>query len=84
MKKAISAIKNRLILVDGIFGGGKSTTAKYISDYSNKKGLKTILYEEEEPANPLYIDYCEHGNAPEYLHTVEVTGSIPVSPRYTF
>ena len=58
-------MKTQLILVDGIFGSGKSTTTKLISDYLLNKNIPNKYFEEEEQGNPLYLDYCEEvtGNA---------------------
>lgn len=39
-------MKNRLILVEGIPGSGKTTTSKKIRDYLMNKGLDVILYNE--------------------------------------
>lgn len=47
------------ILVDGIFGAGKSTITKLISEYLNNQDIANEYYEEEADDNPLYLDYCE-------------------------
>ena len=39
-------MKNRLILVEGIPGSGKTTISKKIRDYLMNKGLDVILYNE--------------------------------------
>ena len=39
-------MKNRLILVEGIPGSGKSTISKKIRDFLVSKGLDVVLYNE--------------------------------------
>jgi hypothetical protein len=52
-------MNNKLIIVDGIFGSGKSTITKIVSDYLHEKNIENIFYEEESLDNPLYLNYCE-------------------------
>lgn len=42
-------LKNRLILVEGIPGSGKSTMAKEIKDYFQSRGLEAKLFNEGDP-----------------------------------
>jgi ABC-type oligopeptide transport system ATPase subunit len=47
-------IKTKLILVDGISGSGKSTTAHFIARQMEKNGIKVKWYFECEKTHPLY------------------------------
>lgn len=49
----------KLILVDGVFGAGKSTITSLISKKLTDQKIKNIYFEEEGEDNPLYLDYCE-------------------------
>ena len=49
-------IKTKLILVDGISGSGKSTTAHYIARQLNRNGIKAKWYQEEEKNHPLHVN----------------------------
>lgn len=42
-----------LISVDGIPGSGKSTTARWLSEILNQKGLRVLLVDEDNPRHPL-------------------------------
>jgi hypothetical protein len=46
------SLKTKLIMVEGIPGSGKSTTAKFIKDYLEKKGVKAKLYQEGDTSHP--------------------------------
>ena len=48
-------LKTKLILVDGITGSGKSTTAHFIARQLTKNGIKTRWYYEEEKDNPISL-----------------------------
>lgn len=52
-------MKNRLILVEGIPGSGKTTISKKIKDYLENKGLKVRLFKEGEahPADMAWTAY---------------------------
>ena len=52
-------INTKLILIDGIFGSGKSTITKLVSGFMTDNDISNIFYEEEDINNPLYLDYCE-------------------------
>lgn len=45
-------MKSKLILVEGIPGTGKSTTARYVAGWLAEKGLQTHLHLEGEPSHP--------------------------------
>lgn len=47
-------IKTKLILVDGITGSGKSTTAHYIYRQLKKNGIKAEWYYEEQHYHPVF------------------------------
>jgi thymidylate kinase len=46
-------IDTKLILVDGIPGAGKSTTAQFIARQLEKNGIKTKIYNETDNNHPL-------------------------------
>ena len=48
-------INTKLILVDGITGSGKSTTAQFIARQLEKNGIKARWYNELEIGNPLHV-----------------------------
>jgi thymidylate kinase/RimJ/RimL family protein N-acetyltransferase len=48
-------INTKLILVDGITGSGKSTTAHFIARQLEKNGIKARWYNELEIGNPLHV-----------------------------
>jgi ABC-type oligopeptide transport system ATPase subunit len=52
-------IKTKLILVDGISGSGKSTTAHYIFRQLEKNGIKVRWYYEQEKNHPLHVNEKE-------------------------
>lgn len=58
-------MNNKVLLVDGITGSGKTTTAQYLNKVLNERGIKSKWYEEEEENNPLV--YKEYDI--EVLHT---------------
>jgi len=49
-------IKTKLILVDGITGSGKSTTAHFIYRQMEKNGIKVRWFYEQEKKHPLHLD----------------------------
>jgi hypothetical protein len=52
-------IKTKLILVDGITGSGKSTTAHFIARQMEKNGVRVKWYYEQEKNHPLRLDQKE-------------------------
>ena len=48
-------INTKLILVDGITGSGKSTTAHYIARQLKRNGIKVKWYYEEEKGHPFHL-----------------------------
>lgn len=51
-------MNNKVLLVDGITGSGKTTTARYLCKVLNERGIKSKWYEEEAEDNPLvYKEY---------------------------
>ncbi|NIK78837.1 broad-specificity NMP kinase [Paenibacillus castaneae] len=49
-------MNSRLIIVDGMPGSGKSTTASFISDSLTALHIKNKLFLETSPHNPLFIN----------------------------
>jgi Chromatin associated protein KTI12 len=45
-------VKTNLIIVEGIPGSGKSTTANFIKEHLEKKGVKAKLYQEGDTSHP--------------------------------
>lgn len=67
---------NRLILVDGITGSGKSTTSQYLAFQLEKNNRKVKWYHEEESNHPLeypYGDIDELATPAEVEHFMEIT-----------
>ncbi len=52
-------MKCNLILIDGIFGSGKSTIAQFVSQYLSQLKVANIKYEEESENTPVYFQNCE-------------------------
>ena len=50
-------LNTKLILVDGLPGSGKSTTAQFICDQLQRSGLRSRWYYEEEPFYPVASGY---------------------------
>lgn len=46
---------SKLIIIDGIPGSGKTTTARLVSDQLNKRGISNRCILEEQPNHPLLI-----------------------------
>lgn len=49
-------IPTKLILIDGIIGSGKSTTAQFIAFQLQKNNIKAKWFHEYDPSNPLFED----------------------------
>lgn len=58
-------MKNRLILVEGIPGSGKSTIAKKIQEYLESKDINTMLYNEGD-GHPADLSWCSYVPINEY------------------
>lgn len=70
-------MENRLILIDGISGSGKSTTAQFISHQLNLNGFSSEWYHEEEDNHPLWYNWQSN----EATHSIdEVKKFIKVYP----
>jgi len=65
-------MKSKLIIVEGIPGSGKSTTAKNIQDWVLKKGLKPLLYLEDATYHPVDLDNLSYFDDEQYVDFVEV------------
>lgn len=61
----IQKMKNRLILVEGIPGSGKSTIANKIKDYLGSKGIKTKLFNEGD-LHPVDLAWSAYITLDEY------------------
>ena len=62
-------IKTKLILVDGIAGSGKSTTAHFIFRQMKKNGIKVRWYYEQEKNHPLQVNEKEAEQKKDELDT---------------
>lgn len=68
-------MKNQLILIEGIPGVGKSTMAKKIKEYLDKKNIKSKLYLEgdfDHPADYECVAYFDEDQYNELLETFAV------------
>ena len=45
-------VKNNLIIIEGIPGSGKSTTANFVKEHLEKEGVKVKLYQEGDSSHP--------------------------------
>lgn len=58
--------KERLILIDGMTGSGKSVSAHFLARQLEKNGIRARWYHEEEPDHPLlYREPGEYKSLPE-------------------
>ena len=58
-------MKHRMIIIEGIPGSGKSTSAKRVEEYLTKKGIKAELYNEGE-AHPVDMAWNAYLTLDEY------------------
>jgi hypothetical protein len=65
-------LKNRLILIEGIPGSGKTTTAARLRDYLTDKGIKVKLYSEGDP-HPADIAWNAYIPLEEYVELIDKT-----------
>jgi thymidylate kinase len=49
-------IQSKLILIDGITGSGKSTTAQFLFDQMQRNGIEVSWYHEDEKDHPIKFD----------------------------
>lgn len=49
-------IESKLILIDGITGSGKSTTAQFLFDQIQRNGIEVSWYHEDETDHPIKFD----------------------------
>jgi hypothetical protein len=64
-------MNSKLIIVEGIPGSGKTTTAKNIRDWMVNKGLKPLLYLEDTTYHPVDLDNLSYLDEKQYQHFVE-------------
>ena len=64
-------MNTRLIIVEGIPGSGKTTTAKRIRDWIDGKGMKPLLYLEDSSDHPVDLDNLSYFDEEQYQRFVE-------------
>ncbi len=67
----VSLAETKLIIVEGMWGSGKSTTAKLIYDHLTKAGIDTRAYLEGDLNNPADYDKVACFTQEEYSELVE-------------
>jgi len=63
-------MKTKLIIVEGIPGSGKTTTAQYIRDWLTSKGVKPSLYLEDATYHPVDLDNLSYFDEKQYQQFV--------------
>ena len=68
-------LNTRLILIDGITGSGKSTTAQFLANQLKKNGVKVKWYHEEETNHPLGYEedvevFASQAETDKFLETI--------------
>ncbi len=68
-------LNTNLILVDGITGSGKSTTAQFLASQLNKNGINVKWYHEEETNHPLAYEedvevFTSQSETEKFLETI--------------
>ena len=64
-------MKSKLIIVEGIPGSGKTTTAENIRNWVANKSLKPLLYLEDSPYHPVDLDNLSYFDEKQYKNFVE-------------
>ena len=67
-------MKTKLIVVEGIPGSGKTSTAQYVRDWAASQGLNPLLYLEDAPYHPVDLDtlsYFDMENYSQFLSQFE-------------
>ena len=59
-------MKTKLIVVEGIPGSGKTSTAQYVRDWAASKGLNPLLYLEDAPYHPVDLDTLSYFDTEQY------------------
>lgn len=59
-------MKTKLIIVEGIPGSGKTSTAQYVRDWAASQGLNPRLYLEDAPNHPVDLDTLSYFDAEQY------------------
>ena len=59
-------MKTKLIVVEGIPGSGKTSTAQYVRDWAASQGLNPLLYLEDAPNHPVDLDTLSYFDTENY------------------
>jgi hypothetical protein len=59
-------MQTKLIMIEGIPGSGKTSTAQYIQDWVASQGLKAALYLEDAPNHPVDLDNLSYLDEKQY------------------
>jgi len=59
-------MKTKLIMVEGIPGSGKTSTAQYVRDWAASKGLTPLLFLEDAPNHPVDLDTLSFFDTEQY------------------
>jgi len=59
-------MKTKLIVVEGIPGSGKTSTAQYVRDWAANQGLNPLLYLEDAPNHPVDLDTLSYFDTEQY------------------
>ena len=64
-------MKTKLIIVEGIPGSGKTTTAQFIRDVIEENGSKPLLYQENAHYHPVDLDNLAYVNENQYIQLLD-------------